>query len=82
MNHLARDISVREKVALESFLFLVVFNFGRHAHSRVHYTRRFQVKYMVQFRNAHEDSYYAAAIFRYQREIAVMFHEFIIFFYG
>ena len=28
-----------------------------------------------QFRKAHEDSHYAAAIFRYQREQAVMFRE-------
>ena len=28
-----------------------------------------------QFRNDHEDSHYAAAVFRYQRELAMMFHQ-------
>ena len=49
-----------------------------HAKSRVHYTGRFAVKYMVQarqFRKEHEDSHYAAAIFRYQRKYAVMLRE-------
>ena len=49
-----------------------------HSHSRVHYTSRSAMKYMVQarqFRKDHEDAHYAAAVFRYQRELAVMFRQ-------
>ena len=49
-----------------------------HAQARVHYRGCFKVKYMVQacqFRKSHKDSHYDAAIFRYQREQAVMFRE-------
>ena len=49
-----------------------------HTQSRVHYTGRFNVKYM--FQKSHEDSHYAAAVFRYQRELAVMFCEHSSFF--
>lgn len=54
-----------------------------HVHSRVHYTGHYKVKYMVQacqFKKAHEDSHYAVAIFRYQRELAAMFRECSTFF--
>lgn len=95
VTHIARAISVRdllEQVAARcppetpipsrSWLSLQFWPKNVHAHSRLHYTGRFKVKYMVQarqFRKAHEDSHYAAAIFRYQRELAVMFRECSIF---
>ena len=53
-----------------------------HARARVHYTGRFKVKYMVQarqFRKDHEDAHYAAAIFHYQRELAVKFGQQSVF---
>ena len=91
VTHLARVISVRdllEQVAARcppetpipsrSWLSLQFWPKNAHAQARIHYTGRFKVKYMVQarqFRKAHEDSHYAAAIFRYQREQAVMFRE-------
>ena len=49
-----------------------------HAHSSIHYTGCFSVKYMVQarqFRKDHVDSHYGAAVFRYQREFAVQFRD-------
>ena len=45
-------------------------------------TGRFQVKYMVQqrqLRHSHVDSHYAACIFRYIREYAIICHEFCNF---
>lgn len=96
VTHLARVISVRdilEQVATRSpvgtpipcrsWLSLQFWPKNAHAQSRVHYSGRFNVKYMVQarqFRKAHEDLHYAAAIFRYQREFAVMFRENSAFF--
>ena len=45
-----------------------------HWHSSCHYTGKLDIKFMVQtrqLRKSHPDSHYAAAIFRYQREMAV-----------
>lgn len=45
-----------------------------HNKSTLHYTGRLYVKYMIQvrqFRKDHEDAHYAAAIFRYLREMAI-----------
>ena len=42
-------------------------------HAAVHYTGKLNVKFMIQqrqFRREHEDSHYAAAILRYDREYA------------
>ena len=53
-----------------------------HAHAKIHYTGRFAVKYMVQarqFRKDHDDAHFAACIFRYQREMAVMFRKSSLF---
>ena len=96
VTHLARIISVRdllEQVAARcpfgtpipsrSWLSLQFWPKNVHAQSRIHYTGRFNIKYMVQarqFRKAHEDSHYASAIFHYQRELAVMFHDNSVFF--
>ena len=44
----------------------------------LNYSGRFNVKYIIQarqFRKDHEDSHYAAAVFRCQRELAVMFRQ-------
>ena len=89
ITHLARVISVRDllqqvsarcppstPVPSRSWLSLQFWPKNVHAQSKVHYTGRFKVKYMVQarqFRKDHEDAHYAAAIFRYQRECAVKF---------
>ena len=65
-----------------SWLSLQFWPKSAHAHSRVHYTGRFPVKYMVQarqFRKQHEDAHVAAAIFRYQRELAVMHRQHSLF---
>ena len=51
---------------------------NRHLHSSCHYTSKLSIKYMVQtrqLRKSHEDSHYAAALFRYQRELAVKFRQ-------
>ena len=48
----------------------------------MHYTGRLNVKFMVQrrqWRKHHDDAHYAAAIFRYQREFSVKFHDWINF---
>lgn len=47
-------------------------------HAAIHYTGRLNVKFMVQqrqYRKHHEDSHYAAAIFRYERECAIRFKD-------
>ncbi len=91
VTHIASALSVRdlrEQVASRcpadmpipsrSWISLQFWPKSAHAKSRVHYTGRFAVKYMVQarqFRKEHEDSHYAADIFRYQREYAVMMRE-------
>ncbi len=93
---LARAISVRDLVQQvaarcppstpipsRSWVSLQFWPKTRHTHSQVHYTGLFNVKYMVQarqFRKEHEDAHYAAAIFRYQRELAVMFRQYSAFF--
>ena len=95
VTHLVRVISVRdllEQVAARcppetpipcrSWLSLQFWPKNNHAQTHLHYTGRFNVKYMVQarqFRKDHEDSHYAAAVFRYQRELAVMFREYSTF---
>ena len=95
VTHVASAISVRdlrEQVASRcplstpipssSWLSLQFWPKSIHAHSRVHYTGRFKVKYMVQarqFSKDHEDSHYAAAVFRYQREFAVLFRQSSLF---
>ena len=95
VTHIARALSVRdlqEQVASRcpagtpipsrSWLSLQFWPKSAHAKSRVHYTGRFSVKYMIQarqFRKEHEDSHYAAAIFHYQREYAVMLREKCLF---
>ena len=51
----------------------------RHAKSSLHYTGRLKVKFMIQqrqFRKQHPDQYYAAALFRYQREFALKFRDY------
>ncbi len=82
VTHIACALSVRdlrEQVASRcpadtfiqsrSWICLQFWPKSAHAKSCVHYTGRFSVKYMVQarqFRKEHDDSHYAAAIFRYQ----------------
>lgn len=89
ITHIASAISVRDlqqqvasrcppSTAIPSvpWLSLQFWPKSAHAHSRIHYTGRFAVKYMVQarqFRKDHEDSHFASCIFRYEREMAVMF---------
>ena len=91
VTHMARAISARDlldqvssrcppntPIPSQSWLSLQFWPKSVHSHSKIHYTGRFNVKYMVQarqFRKDHEDSHYAAAIFRYQREYAVMMRE-------
>ena len=46
-----------------------------HNKTKLHYTGKLDVKYMIQarqFRKDHKDAHYAAAIFRYQREMAIL----------
>ena len=89
ITHLARVISVRDllqqvsarsppstPIPSRSLLSLQFWPKNVHSQSKVHYTGRFKVKYMVQARQSrkdHEDAHYAAAIFRHQRECAVKF---------
>jgi len=53
------------------------YNFG-HARSKIHYTGKLNVKFMIQARQSrkdHPDSHYAAAMFRYQKEYAILVKE-------
>lgn len=95
ITHLTKVISVKDlleqivarcspstPIPSRSWLSLQFWPKNAHAHASVHYTGRFKVKYMVQarqFRKDHEDAHYAAAIFRYQRELAVKFREQSVF---
>ena len=48
------------------------------AKSSLHYTGQFRMKFMIhqrQWRHSHVDAHYAAAIFRYMREYALMLHD-------
>ena len=50
-----------------------------HAKSSLHYTGRLKVKFMIQqrqFCKQHPDQYYAAALFRYQREFTLKFRDY------
>jgi len=52
------------------------------AKSSLHYTDKFKMKFMVQqrqWRRSHIDAHYAAAIFRYMHEYALMLREFCAF---
>ena len=93
--HLARAISVRDlrqqvmarcpegiKVLSESWIQLQFWLKTPHAKSKVHYTGKLDVRFMVQarqFRKTHCDSHYAAALFRYEREYAIMFKDYCSF---
>ena len=50
--------------------------------SSLHYTGQFRMKFMVQkrqWRHSHVDAHYAAAIFRYMREYALILCDFCAF---
>ncbi len=89
--HLAQAISVRDfheqaikecppGVAIPSQEWLRLKFWPKSTHSKVscHYTGRLNVKFCVQrrqWRLQHEDSHYAAAIFRYEREFLLKFRD-------
>ena len=89
VTHLARAISARDlleqvkaccpegtKFPSLPWLRLQFWPKSKHTHSKIHYVGKLNVKYMVQarqFRKSHPDAHYAAAVFRYQRELAVKF---------
>ena len=91
VTHLATAISVHDLISQvlrqcpegtpihsASWVCLQFWPKNRHWHSSCHYTSKFNVKYMVQtrqLRKSHEDSHYAAALFRYQLEMAVKFRQ-------
>ena len=92
VTHLARAISARDlleqvkarcpegtKIPSEPWLRLQFWPKSKHARSRIHYTGKLKVKFMVQtrqFRKSHPDAHYAASLFRYQRELAVKFRSY------
>ena len=96
VTHLAMAISVRDlrdqvqaqcpgetPIPCESWIRLQFWPKTQHAKSRVHYTGKLDVRFMVQarqFRKTHPDAHYAAALFRYQRELAVQFKDHSVFF--
>jgi hypothetical protein len=52
------------------------------AHAAIQYTGKFEIKYKVQtrvLRKEHPDGHYCAAIFRYLREFAIRFRNYIVF---
>ena len=85
--HLSQFISIRDlhksivskcppgtSIPSEEWLRLQFLPVDPNAASAVHYTGRLEVKFAVQsrvLRADHEDSHYAAAVFRYQRDMAV-----------
>ena len=93
--HLAQAISVRDvldqvksrcpvgtNIPCESWIRLQFWPKTPHALSKVHYTGRLDVRFMVQarqFRKTHLDAHYAAALFRYQTELAITFRDYSTF---
>ncbi len=87
VTHLAKAISIRdlqEQVAArcptatpipsQEWVRLQFWPKTPRSHAAIHYTGRLNVKCMIQqrqYRKEHEDSHYAAAIFRYERECAM-----------
>ena len=79
VTHLARAISARDlleqvkarcpegtKIRSEPWLQLQFWPKSKHAFSRIHYTGKLKVKFMVQtwqFRKSHPDAHYAASLF-------------------
>ena len=48
----------------------------------MHYTGRFNIKYQIQarqLRKDHPDAHYCACLFRYPREFAILYHEYVCF---
>lgn len=98
VTHLAKAISVRDlcdqvqakcpdrtPIPCESWIRLQFWPKTQHAKSRIHYTGKLDVRFMVQarqFRKTHPDAHYAAALFRYQRELAVRFKDHSVLFVG
>ena len=92
VTHLATAVSVRDlleqvkcrcleetKFPSESWLRLQFWPKTIHDRSKLHYTGKLDVKFMVQarqFRKQHKDAHYAAAIFRYQRELAITLRDY------
>lgn len=95
VTHLARAISVRDlrdqvklrcpqgtPIPSEPWIRLQFWPKTPHARSKIHYTGRLDVRFMVQarqFRKTHADAHYAAALFRYEKELAIEFREYSMF---
>ena len=95
VTHLAAAISVPDLISqvakrcpdntpipCESWVRLQFWPKNWHLRSACHYTGKLDVKYMIQsrkLRKSHEDSHYAAAIFRFLRELAVKLREYSAF---
>lgn len=91
VTHLAKAISVRDlreqvqakcpdgtPIPSESWIRLQFWPKTEHARSKIHYTGRLNVRFMIQarqFRKTHPDAHYAAAVFRYQRELAILLRD-------
>ena len=66
----------------ESWIRLQFWPTTQHARSKIHYTGKLEVRFMVQarqFRKTRPDVHYATALFRYQRELAVRFKDHSMF---
>ena len=71
-------------VPSQSWIRLQFWPKNRHAHSRIHYSGKLNIRFMVQgrqFQKTHPDTHYAAALFKYQRECAVLFRDDCAFLY-
>lgn len=95
VTHLANAVSARDlkekvqlrcpdgtKIPSESWIRLQFWPKTPHARSKIHYTGKLNVRYMVQarqFRKEHPDAHYAAAIFRYQREYSIRLRDYCNF---
>ena len=95
VSHVASAVSVRDlweramklcpadtAIPSQEWLHLQFWLKNRHARVSLQYTGRLKVKYMVQrrqFRKDHYNSHYAAAVFKYMREYAVMVRDHCLF---
>ena len=95
VTHLAKAISVRDiseqvqekcpdgtPIPSESWISLQFWPKTRHAQSKIHYTGRLNVRFMVQarqFHKMHPDAHYATALFRYQRELTILLRDHGVF---
>ena len=82
ISQVAKKLPEGAAIPCESWVCLQFWPKNKHLRSSCHYTGKLDIKCMVQsrqLRKSHEDAHYAAALFRYERQMAVTFRNHSIF---